>query len=110
MRKNILTEIAKWWEQSDEFKRGIGEYERVINSKDWQFIKELLMGMQGIIVNDMLSKAFTKLDATEKDVSQRAYYQTVQILNFLANPLGWMNKQKQWKEKYSDSVANTAKK
>ena len=62
VRKNILAEVAKWWEQSDDFKRGIGEYERVINSKDWKFIQDLMMGMQGIIANDILSKSFTTLE------------------------------------------------
>ena len=110
MRKNILAEVAKWWEQSDDFKRGIGEYERVINSKDWKFIQDLMMGMQGIIANDILSKSFTTLEAEEKDVQQRAYFQMVQILEFLGNPMKWMERQKAWKGRYSDLDANNAKK
>ena len=109
-QKNILFEVAKWWERSEDFQRGVQDYERAINSKDWFFIRDLFLGFQGIIATDILSKRFTELDPTEKDVSQRAYFQMVQILEFLSDPMKWMKKHKRWKDKYSDLKANNAKK
>lgn len=97
-KKNILLEVAQWWEQSEEFQRGLQNYDRIIQSKEWKFIRDLLLGLQGVIANDVLSRGFTSLSATEKDVQQRSYYQTIQILEFLLNPIKWMKKQRRWKD------------
>lgn len=96
--KNLLGQFVTYFDQSEEFQRELASLERAIKSKEWQFFKTMLLSMQGIMANDMLSKQFTNLDPTEKDVVQKTYYNINQMLTFLMNPLGWVKKRTKWKE------------
>jgi len=48
------------------------------------------------MANDMFSRNYTALDQSEKDVVQRTYYNVGQILDFLSNPLPWVQKKSRW--------------
>ena len=96
--KSLLTQFITYFEQSEEFQRELTALERAIKSKEWQFFKTMLLSMQGIMANDMLSKKYTNLDPTEKDVTQRTYYNINQMLMFFMNPLRWVKKRSKWKE------------
>ena len=74
----------------------MGDYERVSKSKQWQFVRDVLLTIKGTILNDMFSPKYTNLDPVEKDVQQRAYYQINQLLDFLMEPSGWIVKKRKF--------------
>ncbi len=94
----LLSQFVTYFEQSEEFQRELTALERAIKTKEWQFFKTMLLSMQGIMANDMLSKQYTNLDQAEKDVMQKTYYNINQMLMFFMNPLGWVKKRSKWKE------------
>jgi len=96
--KNLLAQFVTYFNESEEFQRELAALERVIKSKEWQFFKTMLLSMQGIMANDMLSKHYTNLDQTEKDVMQKTYYNINQMLMFFMSPFGWVKKRSKWKE------------
>ncbi|MDY6834982.1 MAG: hypothetical protein SVY53_09320 [Chloroflexota bacterium] len=90
--KNVLSEFPLLFETSEQFQREIAGLARALNTPEWKTYKDLLLTMKGIMATDMLSRSFTTQDAIEKDVIQRTYYNINQILDFLANPVKWLQK------------------
>lgn len=88
--KPLLRELVKLYQENDEFKRRLESYQRAIKSEDWKFLTDTILVIKGNIYTDMLSARYTKLTPSEKDVAQRTYYQLMQVLEFLQDPLKWI--------------------
>lgn len=87
--RNLLKPLIELSTNS-EFQTRQAAYERVLKSKEWEFVRDTLLTLKSRMLNDMLSLEYTKLDPTEKDVRQRAYYQMDELITFLSNPTKWI--------------------
>lgn len=94
--KNLLKQFVTLYDTNDEFRRRTENLQRMMETEEWQTLRDLLITIKGVIATDMFSHTFTELDAREKDVRQRAYYDVDQILTFLSRPLGWLKKRSRW--------------
>lgn len=96
--KNLLVGIETRFKEDESFQRLLLNYVRATKTENWQFLLYAIESIKMEMREDLLSKRFTKLDATEKDVQQRAYYNIRQVLDFLSNPLTWIQeKEAKWK-------------
>lgn len=93
-RRNLLAELIKLHDSNDAVKRGIESYQRFLEAPDMAFYRDMLRTIQGAMLQDVFSNTFTELDATEKDVQQRAYFQINQLIDFLIAPSRWIQKKK----------------
>lgn len=50
------------------------------------------MFIRGLIAEELLSKQFTELDSTKKDVTQRAYAMANELILFLVDPIAEVRK------------------
>ena len=86
MRKH-LKKIIQIYLSSDEGKQVLDRYLLKQKEDDLKFLRDSLLMLQGEIVKQMLSREFTELKAEEKDIRQRAYAQTNEIIAFLVDPM-----------------------
>ena len=93
--RNLLHPLIEL-SDNDEFQRRQANYERVLKSKEWEFVRDTYLTMRSRMLSDMLSAEYTKLDQTEKDVRQRAYFQIDQFLEFMSNPTKWIRYKKRF--------------
>jgi len=97
--KNLTSQFFVLFESDEEFARAFTAYNRAIRTDDWRFFVNVIRTVQGSMLEDMLSAKFTNLDETEKDVTQRAYYMTHQILTMFLDPAKWVGaKQSRWQQ------------
>ena len=96
--KNLLNDFVELFQKSGEFQQGLANYQRALNSKEWQFHRDLLLTIKGKMATNMFERNYTELSPEEKDVIQRTYYHISQMLDFLSNPLGWMKKKSKWSD------------
>jgi len=76
----------------DDFKRRLENFDRVNKTDEWQFLQDIILSMKGDILAELLSKRFTNLPEKDKDIQQKTYYNLMESLNFLANPMNWIKK------------------
>ena len=69
------------------FRVPLNDYSIEQKEDDLKFLRDSLLMLQGEIVKQMLSREFTELKAEEKDIRQRAYAQTNEIIAFLVDPM-----------------------
>ena len=79
--------IAEKFMSSEQDVQALTAYDQMMKTKGWIVHRDVLNLVIGLISEAMLSSKFTKLDATEKDVQQRAYAEVVTLIRFLLNPL-----------------------
>ena len=96
--KSLLNQFVHFYQTDPEFQREINNFQLAIKSSQWKFYKQMLLIIRGIMANNMFSKQFTTLDAKEKDIAQRTYYNIDQILTFLLDPLKWIEKKSKWQK------------
>lgn len=92
--RSLLNDLVVLHDENDEFRRRLEGLQRAYETEEWQFVKDCLMTMKGVIITELLSSAHTFQPAEDKDVVQKTYYHIVQVLDFLANPLGWIKAKK----------------
>ena len=95
MRK-ILNELSSHYADIERNSRAILVYAQMESHPGWSVHKEMLMLLRGHIAEELLSKRFTELDATEKDVQQRAYSMVDDFIKFMLNPLAQAKKKAQF--------------
>ena len=100
--RNLVNIFEKLFNSNDEFSRRAGNYSRALKTEEWQFLKDAIQLIQGQMAIDMFSRKYTQLNETEKDVIQKTYYNTNQILDFLANPQGWITRRNKIKQQLAD--------
>ena len=87
MIKNLLHGISKSFWETEENVRSAEKYRRMTKEPGWAVHQGLMVQIANQISLYMLSEDFTRLDATEKDVQQRAFFVSKEIIDFLLNPL-----------------------
>lgn len=95
--RNLLTPLIEL-SDNDEFERRQADYERMLKSQQWSFVRDTYFTVRSRMLSDMLSLEYTNLDQTEKDVRQRAYYQIEQFLDFISNPTKWIRYKKRFRQ------------
>ena len=90
--KNLLTNFTVFYNTYDDFQRKVDQFQRAIESPEWEFYKEHLLVIKSQMANNLLSKKFTDMNAEDKDVIQKTYYNINQILDYLDSPLKWFKK------------------
>jgi hypothetical protein len=85
--RRLITKLSDHYADFEENNRSITAYAQMENHPGWSIHKEMLLLLRGLVAEDLLSKKFTELDATEKDVQQRAYSMVDDFIQFLLNPL-----------------------
>lgn len=95
---NLLSQFVELYDNEEEYQRRIANYQRVLKTEEWDFVRDTLLTIRGKIANDMFSRKFTELDPDEKDTVQRAYFQIDQVIEFLLNPVSWIQKRSRWSQ------------
>jgi len=87
--RKIIIELSKHYAAIEDsaIQRKITAYASMKGHAGWSVHVEMLMLLRGSIAEELLSERFTKLDATEKDVQQRAFSMVDELIKFLVNPL-----------------------
>lgn len=85
--RSPLNELLNLYDKHDGFKQQLDTYARQVDMKEFQFFRDMLMTMKGVILTDVFSRKFTELGAADKDVLQRTYFQLNQWLDFMISPL-----------------------
>ena len=88
--KDVLQQFVNYFQKSEEFQQRLDTYGRFLLTSDGKFVKDVFMSIKGVILEDMLSNSYTKLEANEKDVQQRAYHEITELMDFLAEPKRWV--------------------
>ena len=87
--KKILSRLSNHFSdfENAQVQRKLSAYAAMKGHEGWDTHTEMLMLLRGALAEDMLSNDFTVLESTEKDIRQRAYAMTDQMIRFLLNPL-----------------------
>jgi len=107
--RRLVNIFEKVFNSNDEFARQALNYSRALKTDEWQFLVNAIHIIRVQMSADMFSKQYTDLTEKEKDVLQKTYYQTMQILEFLASPRDWINRRVQYKQKLADQAKNTSR-
>ena len=102
--KYLLKDIMDYMDENDNFKRRAQNYSRTMKTQELEFMQLAIEIIKGIMLKDMLSFKHTNLDAYEKDVAQRTYYNIHEILDFLSNPEQWFRKKSKLRLAYSNTT------
>jgi hypothetical protein len=88
--RELLGKFTGLFLKDEKFAQNLDSYIRFLGTKDGIFFRTMMQTMMTMMVEDMLSKQFTALDPTEKDVNQRTYHNLYEILLFLSAPSRWI--------------------
>jgi hypothetical protein len=100
--KNLVNIFETVFNSNDEFARMALNYDRALNSEDWKFLVNAIHLIKGQMSVDMFSRKYTEMEASDKDVLQKSYYQTMLILEFLMSPKLWIHKRTEYKQRIAD--------
>lgn len=96
--KALLNKLVKLHEtNSTEFNTKLGQYRRVMESPEWKFLRDTLLVMKSEMLQDVFSRAHTKLSKEEKDITQRTYYNINELIDFLLQPDTWLKSKRRFK-------------
>lgn len=104
--RELLGSFTSMFLKDEKFANSLGSYVRFLESRDGVFFRTMLQTMMSMMVEDLLSKRYTQLEATEKDVEQRAYYQIYEILLFLSSPTKWIRDRTAYKVSVNPSLTD----
>jgi len=93
--KKIINDLSSHYADFEKNNRAITAYASMESHPGWSVHKEMLLLLRGQIAEELLSKRFTELSATDKDVQQRAYSMVDDFIQFLLNPLSQAKKRAQ---------------
>jgi hypothetical protein len=89
--KKLLHQISVGYMQGEDRVNAVKHYFDLMQHHGWQTHEQFLMEILNGIQNYMFSEAYTNLDIKEKDVQQRVFFATKEILQFLVNPMRGAN-------------------
>ena len=104
--RELLGNFTALFLKDEKFSSNLNSYVRFLESKDGMFFRTMMQTMMSMMVEDMLSKRYTQLEAVEKDVEQRAYYQIYEILLFLSSPTKWIRDKTAYKMSVNPSLTD----
>ena len=84
--KHLLIKTAERYYSNEVDQQKLQQYQRLKVEPGWSFVAESLRYLQGLILNELMSNKFTELDANKKDVQQRAFKQSYDVIEFLIDP------------------------
>lgn len=87
MIRGLLHEISVGFLKTEEGQRLGAGYADLTKHPGWRVHESMLISIANEISKYMLSEAYTKLPADEKDAQQRGFYISKEIIDFLLNPL-----------------------
>lgn len=86
MIKKVLFNISKGLATTEENRIYLSKYSEMTKTEGWKVYQGLLLQICNDMSSYMFSDEFTKLDKEEKDVRQRSFVITKEIIDFLINP------------------------
>ena len=98
--KSMLRELSVHYAQSNNSDQKLTRYVAMRQHEGWEVHQEMLLILRRMIADEMLSEKHTRLDAHDKDVAQRAYYQANELISFLLNPLELATKRAQFSKEW----------
>ena len=96
--KSLLNNFVVYYDSYEEFQHKVDQYQIAIETKEWDFYREHLLVIRSEMASRMLSKQFTDMNAEDKDVLQKTYYNINQILDYLENPVRWFKRMNRFKK------------
>ena len=96
--KSLLSNFVRYYDSYDEFQHKVDQYQRAIESKEWEFLRETILVIKSEMASQFLSKEVTNMSAEDKDVLQKTYYHINQILDYLNSPLKWFKRRSRFKQ------------
>jgi len=96
--KSLLNNFVVYYDKYEEFQRKVDQYQRAIESKEWEFLKDTILVIKSEMYQQLLSKKFTDMNAGDKDVLQKTYYNVNQILDYLESPVRWFKRINRFKQ------------
>lgn len=100
--RNLVSIFEKLFNENDAFARQAQDYSNILKTPQWRFLNDAILMIRGQMAQDMFSKKYTNLSESEKNVVQKTYYNINQILDFLVNPQGWINRRTKYKQEIAD--------
>jgi len=100
--KDLIAQIGAVFDGNEKFQSELLGFDKALKTPEWAAFVGMIRLMQGKMLEHMFSKEYTALDETEKDVTQRTYYNINRILTFLLSPMGWARKRSQRKQAFTD--------
>ncbi len=94
--RDLTKQFQKLLKENENFQREASGYERAVQTPQWKFLILCMQIFRAEMLKDMVSKRFTDLEATEKDVTQKVYYHLSQLINFLSSPNAWIQEKGKW--------------
>ena len=85
MKHLLIKTVEKYYSNEVDSQR-LSQYQRLKDDPGWLFVEESLRYLQGLILNDIMSKEFTELGEKEKDIKQRTFKGVYDVIEFLINP------------------------
>ena len=71
---------------AENVERTLTRYHNLRTSDDWRVYQNLIISIGNGISQYMLSKDYSELDSLEKDVQQRVFFMTKELLEFMMDP------------------------
>jgi len=102
--RKILNELSDFYANTEDNLQRITAYGQMKNHPGWAVHQEILMLCRGKIAEEVLSKRFTDLGSTEKDVRQRAYAIVDEFIKFLLNPLAKAQKRANFERGFEEAI------
>lgn len=107
-----LNKLMRALFSTEQGHQSLTKYAQMTEHPGWAVHKDCLVTLKGLILEELLGRQFTKLDATEKDVQQRAYAGVNEVIDFLLNPVAEarsMNKVRKHNMKMGATVTGATK-
>ena len=91
--KKQLKKFVQLYTNDDTFKAELDSLIFVSKSKEWKTALKILWSVKNQMAMELLdSSKFTEGDVQSKDVTQRVYHNISEFIDFLAQPVTWINK------------------
>ena len=82
----ILKKVSFDLWAAENVERTLTRYQNLTQGEDWRIYQNLIVNIGNKISQYMLSKDYSELDEREKDVQQRVFYMTKELLEFILDP------------------------
>ena len=85
--KHLIIQTVKKYFSNEADRQRLSQYDRLREQPGWIFHVEALRFLQGLILQEIMSKSFTESSKEEKDVQQRAFKGIYDTIEFLIDPI-----------------------
>ena len=85
--KHLIIQTVKKYFSNEADRQRLSQYDILREQPGWIFHVEALRFLQGLILQEIMSKSFTESSKEEKDVQQRAFKGIYDVIEFLIDPV-----------------------